>query len=745
MDGLWDKFKGLTEKNSEYILPFLLTFMLNASILGLYGEGLFSVYNFVSVLIILGMFAYFRFLNAHRIIGGIIYVFMGFFCLAMMLRYIFSNGLGSGFQSWFLTAGEEAASEPEYFKALVSVFPFFLSSVVYYFTVALYRTSFLMLGSLVPCALYVKTLTNMSNFYLVCIAGLNAALFAANGGKRDDSKGMVTVGKNARLVSAGVLTCAAMLLSSLVPKQSETKYYEVFEHYFMDAGDANGGISGELNVHSGNAGFFRSLDNTPLYDITADDLVYFRRQTFDIYSLDEHCWYPLEKYSQGNVSSPYNALALREGLNYDNMLAAMKKGAELDEGLKDALSPQLLALESSGEETVKISVVPLSYETGFYISTARSYELERIYSDEVGVTPHLQLIKSFSDGGSAPYGLTARREFGSRNIWQENGGADFTDEEYSEYTRRLEQVLNENGEEELAQTVRAFVADFEFAAEYKADCEDNKSQIPSDIAELSAELTEGLEYDWQKASALQDFFQSGEFAYDLNYIPPRGSDTASYFLFTSKRGTCSDFATAYTLLARAAGLTVRYTEGFSPDITETEGYYRIRASGSHAYPEVYIQNMGWIVFEPTVSAAYSVGSGNIADSDEDDGGIKIDAEILMTVALTLCGIFGIAALVIFAVPAVRRISDDIKIKKGGSVSVMLIYRRISVKFGKKFKIAVRSLTPTELAESIYEKLSLDISGLARIYEKVLFGGIAPTEEECTECAEIYRQFGQETK
>ena len=162
------KSKAFSEKIREYIIPFLLTFILNASILGIYDSRFLTVYNLLSGIIILLMYFFFEFIKKHNFTGAILYVVFGFTALSIMFRCVFSNDLGAGFNEWFLTGGE-SASQPRYFFALVSVFPFFLSSVVYYFSVVLYRTSFLMLCSLIPCAVYVKVLSEMSDLYEISL------------------------------------------------------------------------------------------------------------------------------------------------------------------------------------------------------------------------------------------------------------------------------------------------------------------------------------------------------------------------------------------------------------------------------------------------------------------------------------------------------------------------------------------------------------------------------------------------
>lgn len=724
------------EKSGEYILSFLLTFFLNASILGLYGEGLFSVYNLLSAAIILVMFIFFGFMKKHKVIGGIIYVFALLFCLTMMFRFIFSGDWsGSGFQSWFLTAGERQPSEPRYFLALVSAFPFFLSSVIYYFSNVLYRTVFLMLGSLVPCALYVKTLASMSTFYLVCIAGLNAAIYAANA-DNTYKKDSVHSGKGAKYLAVIMLTGITLLAASIIPKSSETKYYDVFEYYFMDAGNGQSRLSGALGQHSGNAGIFRDLDNTVLYSINGEDLLYFRKQNFDVYSRDEHCWYPLDYYSENTDSSADELLDSRRLINCDDMLAAMKRGAELDDSLSSAVSESLLLLDSVGEESSTAVVIPVDYSAEFYLTSLRTFNINA-HTNDILITPHMEL-RPAKESVSSSYTVNYYKESGAKDSWVTNGGADFSDDEYRQYMNKLINVLEQNGETELAKTAWAFFDDFNFAMEYKAATADNSSEIPEDIAQLAAELTEGMTYDWQKAAALQSYFLDEGYTYDLDYIPPLGSNTASYFVFTSKRGTCSDFATAYTLMARSVGLTVRYTEGFSPDITTESGVFVIRSSSSHAYPEVYIQNLGWTVFEPTVSAAYNINMTN--GSDNDGGGISIDMDILFNSVIVLCIIFGICSVVFLAVPGVKRLHEEVIISKGGADAILLIYRRISTVFGKKFKVKTENLTPGELSLMLKEKLSFDADAVIAVYEKAIFGELSPTENECGGSREVYREF-----
>lgn len=91
--------------------------------------------------------------------------------------------------------------------------------------------------------------------------------------------------------------------------------------------------------------------------------------------------------------------------------------------------------------------------------------------------------------------------------------------------------------------------------------------------------------------------------------PPLTRDFVSWFLFEERRGYCTSFASAFTVLARAIGLPARYIEGYAarPD---SDGIARVTQQDGHAWAEIYFPGFGWLSFDPTP------GSGSVPD----DGG-----------------------------------------------------------------------------------------------------------------------------
>jgi hypothetical protein len=92
----------------------------------------------------------------------------------------------------------------------------------------------------------------------------------------------------------------------------------------------------------------------------------------------------------------------------------------------------------------------------------------------------------------------------------------------------------------------------------------------------------------------------GTFVYDLNVEPSSDANYLETFLFETKRGYCQQFATAFALLARSLGFPTRVVVGFLPGTaTDEPNLWSVRGTDTHAWPEVYFEDLGWIAFEPT--------------------------------------------------------------------------------------------------------------------------------------------------
>ncbi len=126
-------------------------------------------------------------------------------------------------------------------------------------------------------------------------------------------------------------------------------------------------------------------------------------------------------------------------------------------------------------------------------------------------------------------------------------------------------------------------------------------EVPPIVTTTAKQVTEDAETPFEKAVALQQFFQSGDFIYDVT-TPTVAEDPLTVFL-ESKRGFCQQFAGTYAVMARSLDLPTRVVVGFLPGEKVEDGSYSVSWHDAHAWPEVYFEGAGWTRFEPTPRGA----------------------------------------------------------------------------------------------------------------------------------------------
>jgi hypothetical protein len=133
-------------------------------------------------------------------------------------------------------------------------------------------------------------------------------------------------------------------------------------------------------------------------------------------------------------------------------------------------------------------------------------------------------------------------------------------------------------------------------------------QLPENIdpriLELTKRVTQDARSPLEAALAIQRFLKS-DYSYSLKAGLTPASDPMAHFLFESKAGHCEYFASAMTLMLRQLGIHTRYVTGFQQgEYNPIEGYYIVRQSDAHTWPEAYIDG-AWMSFEPTPSMGLS--------------------------------------------------------------------------------------------------------------------------------------------
>ena len=89
---------------------------------------------------------------------------------------------------------------------------------------------------------------------------------------------------------------------------------------------------------------------------------------------------------------------------------------------------------------------------------------------------------------------------------------------------------------------------------------------------------------------------------------PEGIEFIDYFLFQGKKGYCTYFNTAMTVMCRIAGVPARYVEGFkTPSTREERGeLYSVSNADAHAWCEVLLGSNVWTIVDASPTASEEV-------------------------------------------------------------------------------------------------------------------------------------------
>jgi transglutaminase-like putative cysteine protease len=123
--------------------------------------------------------------------------------------------------------------------------------------------------------------------------------------------------------------------------------------------------------------------------------------------------------------------------------------------------------------------------------------------------------------------------------------------------------------------------------------------LVSNRVRAQAQAVAGRGSPYQRAKALQDYFRSAPFKYDLNVPAGHDGRALDRFLFDTHRGYCEQFAGSFAVLARLVGLPTRVAVGFTAGELGADGLFHVRDLNAHAWPEVFLAGFGWVAFEPT--------------------------------------------------------------------------------------------------------------------------------------------------
>lgn len=123
--------------------------------------------------------------------------------------------------------------------------------------------------------------------------------------------------------------------------------------------------------------------------------------------------------------------------------------------------------------------------------------------------------------------------------------------------------------------------------------------LPDVLYQETERLTAGIGSPYEQALALQSWFRDPtEFTYSLEVQSGHDANAIESF-FQVRAGYCEQFAATFAAMARVAGIPSRVAVGYTPGTQREPGWFTVIGKNAHAWPELWFDGVGWVLFEPT--------------------------------------------------------------------------------------------------------------------------------------------------
>ncbi len=517
--------------------------------------------------------------------GGVLVILL---LLAAMLgtsAYMMgSMFVDDGFMDFIFTASN--FFNPLYAAAAIVIFSVIIGFMSHYFSVTMPRMCFLMLVAYIPLILSSRTAGGLPLWLLAPMAGTYVLALCGSARQcepQDVSEFRDRSGSRQRAFAAVLLAVVAAVVAVALPKSGKTPMGEYLNQVFLRGeGYYNGNerLSNFVSSSSVNTGDNDSA-GTLLFTVQTDAPMLIDRWVFDVYAGEEG-WHYLDDYNTGYASWELYEQNSRSA-ELSNTLRRAAKNGELEGYQQLAELPRLF----TATEYMFIRVMD---------GSSTKVVLHPLPTEQVEITDYAGNIYRTRKGElfteknlpSASYLVTYQMDDSAEEFARAVNGLDFSQ---LLYDAAADGVIDNS-------TYSAFEDEHKIAQSYKQRTGEADG-ISDELRRLALEITADCTTDYDRMRAIESWFGSNGFLYDLDFVPR--SAEVDYFVFDSRRGICSDFATAVTLMARAVGLPARYVEGFAlrENMRDENGVYNVTSDDAHAYSQIYIAGCGWLNADAT--------------------------------------------------------------------------------------------------------------------------------------------------
>ncbi len=659
----------------ENTVPALLLAALFSSVIYIYSLSDRLIFAAASTFALLYSVAIFLVLDFLKRLNKNWFSTLSLFVLMILLLFIGDSLLETNMvdtAQWFFEPDRFSQIYVGNIFAVIIMFGFVLGAALYYFTQVRFRSVFVFLICMCPFSLFAKSFTDIPVIFTIVIITLFFLLIIFK-----QTEGGIFSGKNKySAIVAFIVTVSAG--AAFLPKLEYAPYREEFDELITGINIAAPAIA-DFNSFNDSSSSTKSDDEEKvLFTLYGDNPVYIKRQCFNAYNRDTDLW---EYY--GDIYTGYNYYD--KYISWENpALLAKECGFEMETLTKHTVI---------GSEQGVIRAIYTPENMGaimFRLSSLLDYAQKNVYRtpvDEYFVTEEVQSFESYSVTWydfdiDVEFMLLYTDEFASASSWRYAGDYIRSKNEMRQYHDPL-------------MTEEARRACFDSDKDYEV------------VRTLTEKVTEGCTNDYEKAAAIESYFKTEEFTYDKNFSVADAS--IENFLFNTKRGICTDYATAMVLMCREAGLYSRYVEGFLVQKSNAEGGFEVTAADGHAYVQVWLDGYGWTDFDPTSANIYEAGFD--------------PTFLLVGIATLLIALFGVIIFIVRPITAERRFINSAE-RLRGREQLIRLYPAISRIIHKELQLKMNVLTASELKSSAFNMLDIDLSEFTNDYEQTVYGGIS---------------------
>lgn len=335
---------------------------------------------------------------------------------------------------------------------------------------------------------------------------------------------------------------------------------------------------------------------TPLYDAamelkqSIEDYLFFT-DARDVFSIGNYGWYPMGSGKLGGAVEVEEIPALLVKSDEKVLLRGVTKDEYTGRSWRDTgegkrylyVNPRWSRLRRSA---FLEDLPPASVQNTTELLQQKAISVQ-VQNTGTSTVPAPAYLRSFSSGGDlVAYFNDSAELFITRNLQR--------DDRYTVFAPVVEGGGSELGA--VIEAVEQNTADSDYAAivqRYTALPDHMEQKVYEDTLKIAGDASA-----YGKACAIMRYLQK---YYKLTLTPetpPENQDFVTYFLYVTKEGYSTYFASAMTVMCRMAGLPARYVEGFRCTPSD-DGLCYVTNLDACAWTEVYFKGFGWVPFDPT--------------------------------------------------------------------------------------------------------------------------------------------------